>query len=179
MTDKTQTKYIGGEYKVLQQFGGAMGHVYLVEKHDIPHPFVLKSYQATRPELESLFFTEVKNWVSFGVHQNIVKAIFAKKIDNKLFIAAEYVKGYDGEANRLSNFIGRDLPLHLLIKWVIQFTYGMNHCVGHGLKAHSDITQTIFSFSFSVKKYRYLAPLGVGKFFELFGHFFAVWFQQR
>ncbi|MEI6488819.1 MAG: tetratricopeptide repeat protein [Bacteroidota bacterium] len=139
MTENIQAKYIGGEYKVLQQFGGAMGHVFLVEKHDIPYPFVLKSYQATRPELENLFFTEVKNWVSFGVHQNIVKAIFAKKIDSKLFIAAEYVKGYDGEANRLTNFIGRDLPLHLLIKWVIQFTYGMNHCVGHGLKAHSDI----------------------------------------
>ena len=37
------TKYIGGEYKVLQQFGGAMGHVFLVEKQGIGYPFVLKS----------------------------------------------------------------------------------------------------------------------------------------
>ena len=29
------TKYIAGEYKVLQQFGGAMGHVFLVEKQGI------------------------------------------------------------------------------------------------------------------------------------------------
>lgn len=134
-----QAKYIGGEYKILQQFGGAMGQVFLVEKHDIPFSFVLKSYQATRPEYENLFLTEAKNWVSFGVPQNIVKALFVAQIDNKLYVAAEYIQGYKGEANRIANSIGRDLPLHLLIKWTVQFTYGMNHCIGHGLKAHSDI----------------------------------------
>jgi len=132
-------EYIGGEYKVLQQFGGAMGHVFLVKKHDIPYPFVLKSFQSTKPDLEQLFFKEAKNWVSFGVHQNIVKALFAEKFDGRLFVAAEFVAGYENGANRVTNFIGKDLPLHLLIKWVVQFTYGMNHCVGHGLKAHSDI----------------------------------------
>jgi len=43
------TKYIGGEYKVLQQFGGAMGHVFLVEKLGVGFPFVLKSYQDIKP----------------------------------------------------------------------------------------------------------------------------------
>ena len=50
------TKYIGGEYKVLQQFGGAMGHVFLVEKQGIGFPFVLKSYQDIKPHLEELDF---------------------------------------------------------------------------------------------------------------------------
>jgi len=48
------TKYIGGEYKILQQFGGAMGHVFLVEKQGIGFPFVLKSYQDIKPHLEEL-----------------------------------------------------------------------------------------------------------------------------
>jgi serine/threonine protein kinase len=133
------TKYIGGEYKVLQQFGGAMGHVFLVEKQGIGFPFVLKSYQDIKPELEELFFTEVKNWTSFGVHQNIVKTLFAEKFDGKIFVAAEFVEGNENGENRLTNYIGKNLPLHLIIKWAVQFSYGMNHCLGKGMKAHSDI----------------------------------------
>ncbi|MBR9847042.1 MAG: protein kinase [Algicola sp.] len=116
-----------------------MGHVYLVEKQGIEFPFVLKSYQAVKPELEELFFTEVKNWTSFGVHQNIVKTLFAEKFDGKIFVAAEYVEGKENGENRLTNYIGKDLPLHLIIKWAIQFSYGMNHCLGKGMIAHSDI----------------------------------------
>ncbi|MCK5538580.1 MAG: tetratricopeptide repeat protein [Bacteroidales bacterium] len=132
-------KYIGGEYKVFQQFGGAMGEVFLVEKQGINFPFVLKSYQDIDPSLENLFLTEVKNWTSFGVHQNIVKTLFAEKIDGKIFVAAEFVEGYEDGENLLTNFIGKDLPLHIIIKWAIQFTYGMNHCLGKGMIAHSDI----------------------------------------
>lgn len=133
------TKYIGGEYKVFQQFGGAMGHVFLVEKQGIDFPFVLKSYQDIKPHLEKLFFTEVKNWTSFGVHQNIVKTLFAEKIDGKIFVAAEFVEGNENGENRLTNYIGKNLPLHLIIKWAVQFAYGMNHCLGKGMIAHSDI----------------------------------------
>jgi serine/threonine protein kinase len=137
MTEKT--KSIGGEYNVLEQFGGAMGHVYLVEKQGIEFPFVLKSYQDIKPELEELFFTEVKNWTSFGVHQNIVKTLFAEKFDGKIFVAAEFVEGKENGENRLTNYIGKNLPLHLILKWAIQFSYGMNHCLGKGMIAHSDI----------------------------------------
>jgi tetratricopeptide (TPR) repeat protein len=133
------TKYIGGEYKVLQQFGGAMGHVFLVEKQGIGFPFVLKSYQDIKPHLEELFFTEAKNWTSFGVHQNIVKTLFAEKFDEKIFVAAEFVEGNENGENRLTNYIGKNLPLHLIIKWAVQFSYGMNHCLGKGMIAHSDI----------------------------------------
>lgn len=133
------TKYIGGEYKVLQQFGGAMGHVFLVEKQGIGFPFVLKSYQDIKPHLEELFFTEVKNWTSFGVHQNIVKTLFAEKLDGKIFVAAEFVEGNENGENRLTNYIGKNLPLHLIIKWAVQFSYGMNHCLDKGMIAHSDI----------------------------------------
>ena len=133
------TKYVGGEYKVLQQFGGAMGHVFLVEKQGVGFPFVLKSFQDIKPELEELFFTEVKNWTSFGVHQNIVKTLFAEKFDGKIFVAAEFVEGNENGENRLTNYIGKNLPLHLIIKWAVQFSYGMNHCLGKGMIAHSDI----------------------------------------
>jgi len=116
-----------------------MGNVYLVEKHGIAFPFVLKSYQEINPLLEQLFVNEVRNWTSFGVHQNIVKAFFAEEIENKVYVAAEYVEGQDGIGNRLTNYIEKNLPLHLITKWAIQFTYGMNHCIGKGMIAHSDI----------------------------------------
>ena len=132
-------KYIGGEYKVRKQFGGAMGHVFLVEKHGIGFPFVLKSYQDIKPHLEQLFFTEAKNWTSFGVHQNIVKTLFAEKLDGKIYVAAEFVEGNENGENRLTNYIGKNIPLHLIIKWAVQFSYGMNHCLGKGMIAHSDI----------------------------------------
>jgi len=132
-------KYIGGEYKVRKQFGGAMGHVFLVEKHGIDFPFVLKSYQDIKPHLEQLFFTEAKNWTSFGVHQNIVKTLFAEKLDGKIYVAAEFVEGNENGENRLTNYIGKNIPLHLIIKWAVQFSYGMNHCLGKGMIAHSDI----------------------------------------
>lgn len=137
MTETNKT--IGGEYKVLKQFGGAMGHVFLVEKEGIPFPFVLKSYQDIKPHLEELFFTEAKNWTSFGVHQNIVKTLFAEKIEGRIFVAAEFVEPNDNNENRLTSYIGKDVPLAVIIKWAIQFTYGMNHCVGKGMIAHSDI----------------------------------------
>lgn len=137
MTETNKT--IGGEYKVLKQFGGAMGHVFLVEKEGIPFPFVLKSYQDIKPHLEELFFTEAKNWTSFGVHQNIVKTLFAEKIEGRIFVAAEFVEPNDNNENRLTSYIGKNVPLALIIKWAIQFTYGMNHCVGKGMIAHSDI----------------------------------------
>ncbi len=137
MTETKKT--IGGEYKVLKQFGGAMGHVFLVEKEGISFPFVLKSYQDIKPHLEELFFTEAKNWTSFGVHQNIVKTLFAEKIEGRIFVAAEFVEPNDNNENRLTSYIGKDVPLVLIIKWAIQFTYGMNYCVGKGMIAHSDI----------------------------------------
>tara|TARA_R100000306_G_C4375449_1_gene141763 strand:+ start:967 stop:2817 length:1851 start_codon:yes stop_codon:yes gene_type:complete len=137
MTENKNT--IGGEYKILNRFGGAMGHVFLVEKEGISFPFVLKSYQDIKPHLEELFFTEAKNWTSFGVHQNIVKTFFAEKIEDKIFVAAEFVEPNDNGENQLTSFIGKDIPLSLIIKWAIQFTYGMNHCVRKGMIAHSDI----------------------------------------
>lgn len=133
------TKYIGGEYKVRQQFGGAMGHVFLVDKHGIDFPFILKSYQDIKPELEQLFFTEAKNWTSFGVHHNIVKTMFVEKLDGKIYVAAEFVEGNENGENRLTNYIGKIIPLHLIIKWAVQFSYGMNHCLEKGMIAHSDI----------------------------------------
>lgn len=100
----------------MKQFGGAMGHVFLVEKEGIPFPFVLKSYQDIKPHLEELFFTEAKNWTSFGVHQNIVKTLFAEKIEGRIFVAAEFVEPNDNDENRLTSYIGKDVPLALIIK---------------------------------------------------------------
>jgi len=131
--------YLGGDYKVLNSFSGGMGNVFLVEKHNIPYPFVLKSYQSIEPGLKDLFVREVENWVSFGVHRNIVKALFATEIDNQLYVAAEYIKGNEDGDNSISHYIGKNIKLDTLVKWTVEFTYGMNHCISKGMRAHADI----------------------------------------
>ena len=99
--------YIGGDYKVLQRFGGAMGHVFLVEKLGIPYPFVLKSFHSTKPEFENRFLIEAKNWVSFGVHQNIVKALFADRIDGNFMLLLSMLKEMKMELIDLPTISGR------------------------------------------------------------------------
>ena len=130
---------IEGDYKIIKKFSsGAMGDVYLVEKYDYDYPFVLKKCKAVKPQLKKTFINEVKNWVSFGVHPNIVKCIFAEEIGDELYVAAEYVEGYDNK-NMLSNYVGDSIQNYLLVKWTIQFCYAIKHCISKGMIAHSDI----------------------------------------
>lgn len=132
-------KIIGGDFRVIKTFSkGAMGDVFLVEKETIPFPLILKSCKAVKPDLKDLFIKEVFNWTSFGVHQNIVKCHFAEEIEGVLFVAAEYVEGTNGR-NTISDFLDERIPLYLLIKWGIQFCFGMNHCAKKGMIAHGDI----------------------------------------
>ena len=76
---------IGGEYAVLDVFGGegesGMGVVYLVDHREAPKPFVLKTYQnILDEESEKQFVAEAHAWVNAGANNHIVQAYWVRKI---------------------------------------------------------------------------------------------------
>ena len=85
-----------GEFEVLDIFGGegksGMGVVYLVKSRDYSLPIVIKTFQKNNVDSIKRFYSEAEIWISIGIHQNIVKALFVREINNQLFVGAEYIK---------------------------------------------------------------------------------------
>ena len=140
--------YIGGEYKVEDVFGGVgksgMGVVYLVSSRDHLQPFVLKTIQGevndTQNERYQRFLREAEIWVNLGTHPNIVKADWVRKIDDQLFIAAEYIPPDSEGRNNLRQFIQDGKPSYSqFFQWAIQFCDGMLYAQSQDLLAHRDI----------------------------------------
>ena len=70
---------IGGEFEVLEVFGGrdksGMGVVYLVKNRELPLPIVLKTAQDLETEEKRRrFAAEAHAWIAAGAHANIVQA---------------------------------------------------------------------------------------------------------
>lgn len=136
---------IGGEYTVLNVFGGekqsGMGVVYLVQNREIPRPVVLKTFQ--RPlsaDAKRQFTSEAHAWIKAGVHINIVQAHWVREIANQLFVAAEYVLPDEEGRNNLTHFLNEgQLRPEIILTWAAQFCYGMDYARSKGVLAHRDI----------------------------------------
>lgn len=137
---------IGGTYKVLKVFGGegksGMGVVYLVSCHDAPAPFVLKGIQdnAALGFDNQRFIKEITAWVTVGWHPNIVRALWSRKIDGVLYVAAEFIVPDDNGWNTLQ----QHLPLcplrpKRMLSWMMQICYGLEYACNKGVLAHRDI----------------------------------------
>jgi len=136
---------IGGEYTVLDVFGGenqsGMGVVYLVQSREIPRPVVLKTYQQPlRPEAKQQFISEAHAWINTGAHTNLVQAHWVREIANQLFVCAEYIPPDEVNRNTLTHFIeAGQLRLEIILLWAAQFCYGMAYAHSKGIIAHRDI----------------------------------------
>lgn len=133
-----------GEFEVLDIFGGeeksGMGVVYLVNSRDYSLPIVLKTYQKNDVDSIKRFNTEAETWISIGIHQNIVKALFVRKINDQLFVGAEYVKPDNYGRNSISDYLKQGgISDYFAIKWTAQFCYAMNFALSKGMKVHRDI----------------------------------------
>ena len=145
MREYQRGESIGGEFEVLEVFGGrnrsGMGVVYLVRNRDVPFPFVLKTSQSLNDDTtKKRFAAEAHAWVRAGAHANIVQAYWVREITDQIFIAAEYVKKDSEGRNVLTDFIsaGR-LRLETVVSWSIQFCSGMNYAHSKGVLVHRDI----------------------------------------
>ena len=146
MSDLKPGDYIGGEYRVLRVFGGegksGMGVVYLVEGRTTERPFVLKTFQSSRVDAESLarFKAEAATWVNVGKHPNIVQCHWVNEFSGQLFVAAEYIGPDTTGRNTLAHHLtSGGLSLQQQLQWTAHFCFGMKHAMAHGLGAHRDI----------------------------------------
>jgi serine/threonine protein kinase len=133
-----------GEYKILDIFGGegksGMGVVYLVTSKNYPLPFVLKTFQKDEFNSIQRFRAEAEAWISVGIHSNIVQALIVNEINEQLFVGAEYVSPDDYKRNSITDYLKQGgTSMQNIIKWAIQFCYGMEYAISKGLKTHRDI----------------------------------------
>lgn len=140
-----QGDMIGGEYQVQKVFGGAgksgQGVVYLVTSREAHTPFVLKTIQVeTKGAIYERFVREAETWVNLGLHPYIVQAYWVRRIDEQLYVAAEYIAEDEEGRNNLTHYLrdGVQTPANIE-RWVIQFCEGMDFAKRKGLVAHRDI----------------------------------------
>tara|TARA_R110002049_G_scaffold130820_1_gene289284 strand:+ start:21822 stop:23774 length:1953 start_codon:yes stop_codon:yes gene_type:complete len=136
---------IGGEFKVLEVFGGVnesgMGVVYLVEHRESPFPHILKTYQNLLGEnAKKQFVAEAHAWINAGANAHIVQAYWVREIAGQIYVAAEYVEPDEIGRNNLTHFLqGGQLLTEVVLMWAAQFCYGMDYARSKGVLAHRDI----------------------------------------
>jgi eukaryotic-like serine/threonine-protein kinase len=135
---------IVGEFLIQDIFGGegksGMGVVYLVTSRKYDRPFVLKTFQKDNYNSIERFRSEAKIWVSTGIHQNIVQALFVDEINEKLFIGAEFIAPDEYGRNTITDFFKQGGTSNQnIVKWTAQFCYGMNQAISNGMKVHRDV----------------------------------------
>ncbi len=146
MVQYKKGEMIAGTYRVERVFGGegksGMGVVYLVSSHDSPKPFVLKTIQPKSPVEagKQRFLKEASIWVAIGWHPHIVKALWIQRIDDALYVAAEYIAPDEFGRNNLTHFLETmyKAPATIL-RWMAQVCYGLVHAQAKGMRAHRDL----------------------------------------
>jgi len=81
------------------------------------------------------FKKEAEKWINLDRHQNVTRARQVWEIQRRPYLFLEYVSGGD-----LSRWIGTPwLDFKHILKFAIQFCYGIEHAYAKGIKAHRDI----------------------------------------
>lgn len=135
---------IVGEFLIQDIFGGegksGMGVVYLVTSRKFDRPFVLKTFQNDNNNSIERFRSEAEVWVATGIHPNIVQALFVDKINEKLYIGAEYIAPDEYGRNTITDYLKQGGTSNQnILKWTAQFCYGMNRAISKGMKVHRDV----------------------------------------
>lgn len=137
---------ITGRYEIYQILGGegksGMGILYVCIDQKIHTPCALKTFQDKEDllseENQRLFEREALIWAELGKHPNIVRAFWAEKLENRLFIILEYIAPNQSGQNSLVHYLG-NLDFPDILKFSIQFCYGMEYAYSKGIDAHRDI----------------------------------------
>lgn len=118
---------------------GGMGNIYIAVDHEWNVQFAIKvlkeKYHQNRALVNS-FIKEAKIWIKLGTHENIVKALFVKKIDEKPYVFSEYV---DGMNLREHFSFKRKIDISQSLDFAIQFCNGMDYGYNKMRIVHRDI----------------------------------------
>ncbi|MDD5115473.1 MAG: tetratricopeptide repeat protein, partial [Candidatus Omnitrophica bacterium] len=104
-------------------------------------PCILKTLQRkylASVQNQSSFEKEALIWVGLGRHPYIAGAYALIRIEEYPFIVVDYVPSDEGGRNTLNDYMP-SLDLSGILKYSIEFCYGMEHAYVKGLKGHGDI----------------------------------------
>ena len=119
-----------------------MGIVYMC--HDEVHNQViaLKTLQKrylTSKRITDSFKREALAWIELGKHPHIVKAHWVRMLGDRMFVACEFIEPDAAGRNSLTSYLDSPFMLNRVLKWAIQFCYGMEYAHTKGVMVHRDI----------------------------------------
>jgi len=158
---------IGGRYKVLRAFKGGMGIVYICHDTEQKNIIVLKTFQdkyLTSEAMVNAFKREALAWVHLERHPNIVKANYVINIDDRPFIALDYIAPDSQGRNTLTHYLREPISLKQTLKWAIQFCHAMEHSAERGIAPHRDIKPD--NIMITIDKTLKITDFGVAKLWD-------------
>jgi len=132
---------IYGRYEVYRILEGGMGIACACYDNINRAPYVLKTLQRkylVSPKNQAFFEREALAWIELGKYPHIVSAYVVIRIENYPFIVLDYIAPDENGRNTLSHYLN-NLTLPEIIKYSIEFCYGMEYAYAKGIKAHGNI----------------------------------------
>lgn len=136
---------IANRYEIHQILGGegksGMGIVYVCYDYKTKFIFALKTFQEKWFHDEctqKLFEREALLWTELERHPYIVRAEWVERLESRLFLILEYIAPDSQGRNTLTHYLG-NLTLPEMLKFSIQFCYGMEYAYSRRIDAHRDI----------------------------------------
>lgn len=133
---------IAGRYEIRKILFGGMGIVLVCYDHNDKIQCVLKTIRDEQyfssEQAHELFHREIVVWMQLEKHPYLVQAMCADLLGGRLFIILEYVVPDPQGRNTLTHYIG-SLTMPEILKFSIQFCYGMEYAYSKGIDCHRDI----------------------------------------
>ncbi|MBU0547381.1 MAG: tetratricopeptide repeat protein, partial [Candidatus Omnitrophica bacterium] len=132
---------IYGRYEVYRILEADMGIACVCYDNINRVPYALKTLQRkflTSSQNQAFFEKEALAWIGLGRYPYIVSAYVVIRIENYPFIVIDYITPDENGRNTLSHYLS-NLTLFEILKYSIEFCYGMEYAYAKGLKAHGNI----------------------------------------
>lgn len=137
---------IANRYEIHHILGGegktGMGVVYVCFDNEFKELLALKTFQERyfhSKNVKDSFKKEALAWIQLEKHLHIVRAYWVQELDNRMFVACEFITS-DGEGrSTLTDYLKSPLPLRQGLNWSIQFCHGMEYAFSKGVTPHRDI----------------------------------------
>ena len=122
---------IEDQYEIRKILLGNMGAVFLCRDVETGTPVAVKTFQKTHFETDrsrEVFLREVETWIRLAPHPNIVRAYFARIIENKPYLFLEYVSSSKTRGANLKEYMtNRRFSLRETLELAMQICDGMIH----------------------------------------------------
>jgi len=132
---------IANRFEIHKTLTGGMGVVYVCYDHREKIPLVLKTFHdiyLSSEVAQKLFEREALLWIQLERYPYIVRSHWVERLENRLFIILEYIPPDAQCRNTLTHYL-TSLTLPDILKFSIQFCYGMEYAYSKGINAHRDI----------------------------------------